>query len=206
MNGLSPAAELEAQIALTHYHLGDVAAARKTALAIKSEYEKARALLEIGEAEAAAGRQAAAREFLLAAAHAAESVRPGAPGDWPPASGKNATLRMIAEQQAKVGDVREALRTVESIGTEQERENALVSVAPAQAAAGDVKGALQTLARIKANAEKERALEDIVAALVNAGDERGALGVVEGQKSPALKARALLGLAKGRAKAKAGKS
>jgi hypothetical protein len=200
MKGVSKAAELEAQIALTQYLLGDGAGARRTALGIKAEYEKARAFLDLGEAAAAAGKREEARKLLLAAAQAAASVRPGAArGDWPPESAKNSTLRVIAEQQAKNGDVREALRTAEAIGGDRERETALGLVVPAQAEAGDVKGALGALARIKGSAWKGYALEGIVQARVKAGDERGALAVVAEQTSPALKVRALLGLAKGRA-------
>jgi hypothetical protein len=203
-NGSGQAERLERTIAVTQYQIGDVAAARRTALGSKSELGKAGALLDVGEAAAAAGKRAEAREFLRAAAQAAETMRPGpGPGDRPRVSRKNRILWQLAQQQAKVGDVREALRTAELIDVDGEREIALESVAPAQAAAGDVQGALQTLGRLKGEA-KRYALEALVEALVKAGDERGALAVVEGQKSPGLKTSALLGLAKGRAKAKAG--
>jgi tetratricopeptide (TPR) repeat protein len=211
--------ELQAGIALIQLRLGDARTARRTAFAIQSGHERARALLEIGVAEAAAGKRAEAREVLSLAAAVAESIRPSeSPGlAWADESAKAAilrshesakaaTLRVIAEQQAKVGDVSEALRTVESIGTDQERETALGLIVPSQAAAGDVKGALRTLAKIKEGWWKTSALEGLVQAQVQAGDERGALAVVAEQTSPALKVSALLGMAKGRTKDKADKS
>jgi RNA polymerase sigma factor (sigma-70 family) len=200
LGGSSRAAHLEAQVAVTQFHLGDLAGARKTAGAIKSEFEKARAWLDLGAAAAAAGKREEAREFLRAAARAIEGVKPGAgPGDWPPERARNSTLRLIAREQAKVGDVREALRTAEAIGGDLEREIALESIVPAQAEAGDVKGALQTLARIKESSWQQHALAGLVQARVKAGDERGAQALVSEQKSPALKVHALLGLAKGQA-------
>jgi hypothetical protein len=206
MNTLSQAESLERTIAVTQYQLGDVDGARRTAQASKSELGKAGALLDLGEAAAAAGKRAEARDFLRAAAQAAEGLRPGrGPGNGPRVSRKNRTLWQIARQQANVGDVREALRTAELIDPDGGREIALESVAPAQAAAGDVKGALQTLGRLKGEA-KRYALQALVETVVKSGDERGALAVVEAQKSPELKVRAILGLAKGRAKKNGGKS
>jgi tetratricopeptide (TPR) repeat protein len=204
--GYSQAARLEARAPLTQFQIGNHAGAIETARGIRTDYEKAGALLDLGEAAAAAGKRAQARELLLLAARTLEKVRPATDfRDWPPASGKNATLRRIAQQQAKVGDAREALRTVERIASPQEQGNALGLIVPAQAAAGDADGALRTLGRLKENSSKRNALEGLVAALAKAGDERGALAVVEQQKSPGLKASALLGLAKGRAKEKDGK-
>jgi RNA polymerase sigma factor (sigma-70 family) len=211
--------QLQGRIALTQFRLGDATTARRTAFAIQSGHERAWALLEIGIAEAAAGKRAEAREVLSLAAAVAESVRPSEDPSlaWADESAKAAilrghesakaaTLRVIAEQQAKVGDVSEALRTVESIATDQERETALGLIVPLQAAAGDVKEALRTLARIKDGSWKASALEGLVQAQVRAGDERGALAVVAEQTSPALKVSALLGMAKGRAGEKGDKS
>jgi hypothetical protein len=206
MSGFSQAADLEGTIALTQYQIGDVAGARQTARAVKPEYGKARAMLNVGEAAAGAGKRAEARDFLRAAAKAAENTQPGSgQSDAPSESRKNMVLWNIAQQQAKVGDVREALRTAESISAGQERDLTLGAIAAAQAEAGDGKGALQTLARIKESARQADALAGLVEGLVKAGDERGAVAVVSQQTSPARKVRALLGLAKGRAKGKADK-
>jgi RNA polymerase sigma factor (sigma-70 family) len=209
--GYSQAAQLEARIPLTQFQLGDHAAALETARGIRTDYEKAQALLDLGEAAAAAGKREQAREYLVTASRALEKARPGTDfrnlpaRNWPSASVKSATLRRIAHQQANVGDVREALRTVERIASPQEQKNALALIVPAQAAAGDAEGALRTLERLTESSLKRNALEGLVAALVKAGDERGAMAVVEKQKPPGMKAHALLGLAKGRAKEKDGK-
>jgi hypothetical protein len=195
--GRSPGAprqsQLRERLAIAQVRLGDVSGARQTAAAIDSELEKARALLEIGTAQTAAGKRAEALQTLRDAARAAQHAG-GADGP-----GGAATLRQIAEQQAKAGDIPEALRTTASIPTDQERDTARAEIMPAQAAAGDVKGALASLALVKDGSWKGYALEELARAQVRAGDERGALALAAGQASPYLKARVLVGMARGRA-------
>jgi RNA polymerase sigma factor (sigma-70 family) len=203
-------ATLCGRIALTQFMLGDSKEAAQAAAAIESDYEKAQALLDIGEAQITAGKQSEARTTLVAAARAAQNVKtvefragPGESVVGRPESAKAAALRQIAWQQAKAGDSEEALRTADSISTQQERDTALREVAPAQAAAGHTNEALETLARIKNDDYKLYALQRIVQARMGAGDDPGALAVVASQTPPSLKVHALVGAALGKAKQKA---
>jgi RNA polymerase sigma factor (sigma-70 family) len=204
------------EIALTQQLLGDSSGARQTISAIDSVQDKARALLDIGIAQAQAGKQADARETLLEASHVAQNIMPNenrgdGDGRFVPGRGRDsesakaATMRRIAQQQAKLGDVKEGLRTAERIPTDNERDIALAALAPAQAKAGNVKAALETVAQIKSEIWKGLVLEDLVQAQMKAGDERGALAVVAQQTSPALKAHALVGVALASTKQKAPK-
>jgi len=191
-----------AEIALTQQLLGDSSGARQTISAIDSVSDKARALLDIGTAQAEAGKQAEARETLLEASYAAQNIMPSENNGRDSESAKAATMRQIAQQQAKIGDVKEGLRTAERIPTDDERDIALAAVAPAQAKAGNVKAGLESVAQIRSEIWKGLALEDIVQAQMKAGNEHGAPAVVAQQTSPALKAHALVGVALGRAKLK----
>jgi RNA polymerase sigma factor (sigma-70 family) len=214
-SGVTGATILREGIVMTQVRLGDIEGALQTASAFDSVYDKAKALLEIGTAQTAAGRLADARETLFRAVCAVEDSRPdtGAGGPTGPSGSRDwakaSTLRQIAEQQAKAGDIKQALRTVESIPANRpdpiarnERDIALAGIVQAQAQAGDVKGGLETLARIKTDEDKVIALEHLVQAQVNAGDERGALALAARQSAPLLKAHALLAIASGKASQK----
>ncbi|HLJ97991.1 MAG TPA: sigma-70 family RNA polymerase sigma factor [Gemmataceae bacterium] len=202
--GRSAALRVQEELARTQVRMGDLPSALQTAAGIDSDYEKASALVEIGIAQAAAGQPANAKQTLRDAARAAEKVIPGTGGDTPTGrsgpleSAKAATLRQIAWQQAKLGDIQEALRTVESIPTEMERDTALGEIVPARAEAGDVKGALETLQKLKDIDWKAYALENLVNVQVKAGDEPGALALAADQQSPVLKVHALLGVIMGK--------
>jgi hypothetical protein len=150
-----------------------------------------------------AGKPAEAREMLLAASQAAQRVVPAMrQGGWPTRSEKASTLSFIAREQAEAGDVKEALRTANTIPTDQAMDDALAGIAPAQAEAGDVKGALETVARIRDEASKAAALEDLARVLARAGHEKVALALAAQPTSPAVKARALLGVIVGKTEAK----
>jgi hypothetical protein len=162
--------------------------------------------MELGRAQAAAGKRTDARETLQRAARVAENYTPPTPQRGrtniyvgPSRSAKEATTRQIAWEQAKVGDIKEALLTAESIPSEQERDTALEEIVPARAEAGDLKGALETLEKITDDDRKAHALEYLAKAQVKAGDERGALALAARQESPALKVHALLGVVMGKA-------
>lgn len=206
--GPSQGEAIQAGIAGIQAQLGDFAGALHTASAIHSLYQKTKTLLEIGTAQAGAGKVADARETLLRAAYAAEDNTPAAGPDGPYRGGpstvwetdKASTMRQIAEQQAKAGDIKQALRTVENIPTNVasslgERDLALAGIVRAQAESGDFKGGLETLARIQNQEEKTPALEGILQAQVRAGDIPGALALAARQLSPYQKANALLAIA-----------
>jgi tetratricopeptide (TPR) repeat protein len=195
--------QLQAQIALTQLLLGDKSGALVTVAAIESDLPKAHALLDMGRIQMKAGKPTEARERLLAASQAAQKVVPAMRrGGWPPLSTKAATLGLIAREQAKAGDVKEALRTANTIPTDQVMDDALAGIAPAQAEAGDLKGALETVARIRDETSKAAALDDLAQVLARTGHEKDALALAAQQMSPALKARALLGVILGNTKAK----
>ena len=144
------------------------------------------------------------REILLGRHRAAESkldaIRLGA-------------LSTIAEAQAQVGYVTEALQTVAAMTDRRNmRFAALRSIAAAQARAGDVSGALQSATAIMDGVTQISALKDIAAAQARAGDANGALGWITNYKKgpasdvlaqitgdtlPRVKAYALVGVAEG---------
>jgi hypothetical protein len=110
------------------------------------------------------------------------------------------TLGSIGEEQAKAGDIKKALETVQRIAdSPNARDVALAAIVQAQACAGDVKGGLETLERILDENEEAFALQNIVQSIVRAGDERGALALAARQTSAFLKANALLAIASGKA-------
>src|SRR5262249_54651940 len=139
----------------TQVKLGDIEGALKTASAFDRVYDKAKALLEIGTAQVEAGKLADARETLFRAACAAEDTKPGIRGDRLGPSGPSehvlgTTLRLIAVEQARAGDIKQALRTVKSIsGNANARDVALIAIVQTQAKAGEVKGGLETLEQIQ---------------------------------------------------------
>ena len=194
---------MQAGIALTQLLLGDKSGALVTAAAIEADLEKADALMQMGVNRLTAGKPTEAREMLLAPSQAAQRVVPAMRrGGWPPQSAKAATLGFIAREQAKAGDVKEALRTANTIPTDQAMDEALAGIAPAEAEAGDLKGALETVARIRGETSKAAALDDLAQVLARAGHEKDALALAARQTSPAVKARALLGVILGKTKAK----
>ena len=141
--------------------------------------------------------------MLIAASQAAHRVIPAKrKGGWPSRFEKAAMLGFIAREQAKAGDVKEALRTADTIPTNQAMDDALAGIAPAQAEAGDLKGALEIVARIRDETSKAAALDDLAQVLARAGREKDALALAAQQTSPAVKARALLGVILGKTKAK----
>ncbi len=174
-----------------------------TAAAIESDLEKANTLMRMGVTQRKAGKSTEARELLLAASQAAQRVVPSVrKGGWPPQSAKATTIGLIAREQARAGDVTEALRTANTIPTDQAMDDALAGIAPTQAEAGDLKGALETVARIRDESAKADALDDLARVLARAGHEKDALALAAQQTSPAVKARALLGVIVGKTKAK----
>jgi tetratricopeptide (TPR) repeat protein len=194
--------QLQAGIALTQLQLGDKSGALVTAANIESDLGKAHALMRMGSNCVKAGKPIEAREMLLAASQAAQRVVPAIRrGGWPLNSEKAATLGSIARAQAKAGDVTEALRTANTIPTDQAMDDALAEIAPAQAEAGDLKGATETVARVRDEASKADALDDLAQVLARAGHEKDALDLAAQQTSPALKARTLLGVILGKTKA-----
>jgi RNA polymerase sigma factor (sigma-70 family) len=194
--------QFQAGIALTQLQLGDKSGALVTAANIESDLGKAHALMRMGSNCVKAGKPIEAREILLAASQAAQRVVPAIRrGGWPRKSEKAATLGSIARAQAKAGDVTEALRTANTIPTDQAMDDALAGIAPAQAEAGDLNGALETVARVRAAASKADALDDLAQVLARAGHENDALDLAARQTSPALKARTILGVILGKTKA-----
>jgi RNA polymerase sigma factor (sigma-70 family) len=195
--------QLQGQIALTQLELGDKSAALVTVANIESDLAKASVLMRMGGNRMKAGKPTEAREMLLAAAQAAQRVVPSmGKGRGPTQTAKATMLSFIAREQAKAGDVKEALRTANTIPTDQEMDDALAGIAPAQAEAGDLKGALETVARIRDETSKAAALEDLAQFLTRTGHEKDALALAAEQTSPAVKARALLGVILGKTKAK----
>jgi RNA polymerase sigma factor (sigma-70 family) len=196
-------------IALTQAQLGDIEGALQTASGLDSPREKAKAFLEIGMAQREAGKLADARETLYRAAAAAEDSAPatgtnpltGRP--WPAESVRGTTMRLIAEQQAKARDIKQALRTVQNMPPNRHaRQVALARIVQAQAQTRDVKGGLETLALIQEDELKAFVLEDVVQAQMKEGNERGARALAVRQTSPLLKAHALLAIASANAKQK----
>jgi RNA polymerase sigma factor (sigma-70 family) len=193
---------LWAQIPLIQLVLGDRDGALQTANSLESNYAKAHAFTEMGMNQMTVGKQIEAREMLLAASKSGQQIIPDLdPRGRVMRSGKDSTLRVIAWEQAKAEDVKEALKTAEAISTEHELDTALGGIAPAQAKAGDKKGALETLGRIKDETWKAAALEGVAEKLVQTGHEKDAVDLAAKQASPVLKAHVLLGVALGSAKA-----
>jgi hypothetical protein len=191
-----------AGIAHTQLQLGDKTGALLTAATIESDLEKANALMQMGVNRISAGKSAEAWELLCAASSAAQSAAPPARGDWRPKDAKAYALCFIACEQAKAGDIAEALRTANAIPLRQAMDDALAGIAPAQAKAGDLKGALETVARIRYESSKADALGSLAKVLACEGREKDALALAAQQTSPAVKARALLGVILGKTKAK----
>ncbi len=195
--------QLLTRLALTQLELGDKSGALVTVANIDWDLEKAHALNQMGANLRKAGKLTEAREMLLAASQAAQRVIPSTgKGRLLTPSAKATTLGFIAREQAKAGDVKEALRTANTIPTDQAMDDALAGIAPAQAEAGDLKGALETVARIRDETSKADALDEITQVLAGAGQEKDALALAAKQTSPAVKARALLGVILGKTKAK----
>lgn len=194
----------QAGIALKQLQLGDTSGALVTAAAIDSDLDKARALMQLGANRMNAGKQSEAREMLFAASQAAQRVIPGIRngGGFPPHSAKANMLSRIACKQAKAGDIKETLRTANTIPADQAMDDALAGIAPAQAEAGDLKGALETIARIRDESSTADALDGLAQILARAGHEKDALSLAAQQTSPVVKARALLGVILGKTNAK----
>jgi hypothetical protein len=217
--GASSKALVRRAIVEAQVQLEDIEGALQTASAIDGEYAKAQALLEVGIAQLKAGKLADARKTLFRAAYAAEDSmrgisrggrrgrsRPRVPILPVPLPILGQTLGSIAEEQAKAGDIKKALETVQSIAdSPNARDFALVAIVQAQAQAGDVKGGLDTLERIQDENEEAFALQNLVQSLVRAGDEPGALALAARQTSPLLKAHALLAIASVKVQRKATK-
>jgi RNA polymerase sigma factor (sigma-70 family) len=200
----SQVSRLRARIALTQLLLGDRRGALMTVAAIPTDLEKADALLDLGINQMTAGKRNEAREILLAASLAAQKVVPSSGrGRWPPQTAKAATLRLIAREQAKAGDIKEAVKTANCIPTDQEMDIALAGIAAAQAEAGDRNGAMQTTAEIRDGEWKAAALEGVTRGLVRSGNEKEALALAAQQTIPVLKVHVLLGVVLGKTKPKA---
>jgi RNA polymerase sigma factor (sigma-70 family) len=198
---------LRARIALTQLLLGDKTGALVAAGAIESDLEKADALVDMGINRLGAGKPNEAREMLLTASQAAQRAVPGIDrggrGGSRPQSVKAATLRRIAREQAKAGDIKEAFRTANNIPTDEEMDIALAGIAPVQAEAGDRNAALETVARIRDETWKAVALQGVAEKLVQTGHEKDAVDLAAKQASPVHKAYVLLGVVLGKAKVKA---
>jgi hypothetical protein len=192
------------QIALTQLLIGDRDASLVTINSIDSDVAKAQALILLGENRNTAGKPVEAREFLVMAAKIGRQIIPDLDRRGRVLhSAKDNTMRVIAHEQARAGDVKEALKTAESITKENEQDGALAGIAPAQAEAGDLKGALETIARIRDEISKGVALEGVANNLVQTGHEKDAVDLAAKQASPAHKAYALLGVVLGKAKVNA---
>jgi RNA polymerase sigma-70 factor (ECF subfamily) len=195
---------LWARISLIQLLIGDRDGALQTANSLESDYAKAQAFIEMGVNRMSVGKQTEAREMFLAASKAGRQIIPDLdPRGRVMRSGKDSTLRVIAWEQAKAGDVEEALKTAETISTDHELDTALGGIAPAQAKAGDKKGAMETFGRIKDKTWKAAALEGVAEKLVQTGHEKDAVDLAARQASPVHKAYALLGVVLGKAKVKA---
>jgi hypothetical protein len=195
---------LQPRIALTQLLLGDKSGALVTAASITSDLQKADALLDMGRNRLTAGKPNEAREMLVAASEAAQRVVPATVrGARRSQSAKAATLRLIAREQAKAGDIKEAFKTANNIPTDEEMDAALAGIAPAQAEAGDRKGALETIARVRDETSKAVALESVAEKLVQTGHEKDAVDLAAKQASPVHKAYALLGVVLGKTKVNA---
>src|SRR5207245_2425697 len=96
----------------------------------------------IGEAQVKSGNKAAAAKIFQDAIQTAKEIK--GDNDDDPSAQAHHTLHGIAWAQAKAGDIKSALQTVEAIDQEQRQEQALAEVAFAQAGGGDVTGALKT--------------------------------------------------------------
>jgi RNA polymerase sigma factor (sigma-70 family) len=203
-NQFSRFSMLQARIALTQLLLGDKSGALVTAASITSDLHKADALLDMGRNRLTAGKPNEAREMFVAASEAAQRAVPAMRrGGWPPQSAKAVRLQLIAREQVKAGDIKEAFKTANSIPTDQAMDDALAGIAPAQAEAGDRKSALETIARIRDAISKATALEGVAEKLVQTGHEKDAVDLAAKQASPVHKAYTLLGVVLGKTKVKA---
>ena len=136
--------------------------------AIKDGSTRAYALQRIAETQGVAGDRNAARLTIQEAIKFINSS-PETVMD------KTLALQMTAEVQARLGDIKAALETAESIQDDARKAGALRDIAGAQARAGDVSHALQTVAEIKDPFNHDYALQQIAEAQANRKDIQGAL-------------------------------
>ena len=221
------------RLATAYAAVGDKAAAGRAielALAVSKtipeEFDRAKALWEIADAQIAQGKSGAAatiRELVRVsesfqdpwakvAALREAAVRAGKIDDRQTATGLfrralegreaikppntiNA-MELIAEAQAGVGYIDDAIRTARMITQDPEREEALRAVAVAQAKAGCVADALATARSIEHYVQyKDDALREIVNTQISHGDLKGATAAAEQIANASKKATALLKVA-----------
>lgn len=166
-------AEVLRTLALQQAKAGDRAGAAKTfahaleaALGVEGKSQLVIAVQFVAGAQAEAGQTGAARQTL---ARLDEYDKQGG-------------LREIALGQARGGDVKGALETIEAIQNPTWKSTAIRQVVSAQLRSGDVDAALRTASLIEWDATKAGALREIVQAQAAAGNVAGALRTTAGIK------------------------
>ncbi len=126
--------------------IGDVEAARAAADAIDDDAkEKALALVALARALMKSGATKAARATLDEALTQARGVGPRANFiNDDPVRNADSVFREVALAQAEAGDVKAALASIASRGSDTWKSEVLGDVAPIQARQGDIPGALAT--------------------------------------------------------------
>jgi hypothetical protein len=103
---------------------------------------------------------------------------------------RSAAMEVIAINQFKAGDQRDALHTANLIPHEINRNGVLMHIAFAQARSGHVKGAIETINRIKAPLRRDAVLFWVVLIRVESHDVPGALATANTMGSESVRLRA----------------
>jgi aminopeptidase N len=161
-----------------------VGQAKVAALNIKNDSQRGLVLDEIGAAEAKAGDLNAAVETAnraypnTMATLTAIGEQLGNSNDFVKAQsigpklkdGQSSTVfAFIAQRQAEMGNINEALRTTEQIEAPEVRSDALKRIAQQQAANGDYSGARKTFARARVAYPADRSTPDDVEMMIAEG-------------------------------------
>lgn len=150
---------------------------------IADPFHRAQVLAEVGQAQAAAGDTAIARETLKSAATVAAGIREMALLDY--------AQRDIAVAYLKAGMPEEAEALAETLKDSRLRDAVLAGAADARRSAHDLAGALATARRIRGAGAQGRALRLIALLQVTEMDFQGALATARSIQHAGLNALAL---------------
>jgi beta-lactamase regulating signal transducer with metallopeptidase domain/tetratricopeptide (TPR) repeat protein len=176
---------------------GDIEGALQTTELVVYEYHKARALMEIAEAQAKAGRRDEARSLFRKAIETARAIQVRDPIRDRGRSfylDSSECLRTIAYVQARAGFVEEAVQLAETIVEPRRKDSAFSRIAIEMARDADVKSAVRLADKIEDKNLRAQALQGIAEGQAETGDLRGALEWAEGRTTPEERANALLGV------------
>jgi hypothetical protein len=186
-------------VAEAQAEIGDIEGIKVSAQVIEgNNMDKALALVALGRAEAKAGEAPAAQAALREAMAVAANIGPlkNLINDTPAANADRA-FREIAVAQADTGDVKGALATASSRGSDDWRSETLAAIAPIQARTGDIPGALATVRSIPAATPAAEADAAIASFQARSGDSRAALDWATKLELPTARVFALIGIAEG---------